>query len=366
MLTSMILVAVLVLAFSNGANDNFKGVATLYGSGTTDYLRAVVWGTATTLAGSLLALALASRLVTTFSGKGLVPDTVATEPGFVVAVVLGAAATVIIASRIGAPVSTTHALVGGLVGAGLARAPHDLAWGRLAAMALVPLVTSPLLAAGITAPLYAVLRAARRRAGIVKESCLCVEARWVPVRLARAIDGATAAMSAMPVPEVKSCRERYVGRVAGVDAQRVLDGLHYLSGGAMGFAGGLNDTPKIAAMLVAGRVLSPAWGISATAGVMALGGLLYARRVGETMSRGISAMNDGQGFTASLVTAALVLAASFAGLPVSTTHVSVGTLVGLGAVTRQLHGRRVLQVLLAWVVTLPMAAVLAAVIAGFA
>ena len=51
----LLALAVLFLAYSNGANDNFKGVATLYGSGACGYRTALVWATATTLAGSLLA-----------------------------------------------------------------------------------------------------------------------------------------------------------------------------------------------------------------------------------------------------------------------------------------------------------------------
>src|SRR6185436_11385527 len=65
--------AVVFLAYTNGANDNFKGVATLFGSGTAKYRTALAWATVTTLAGSLLALYLAAGLVDAFSGKGLVP-----------------------------------------------------------------------------------------------------------------------------------------------------------------------------------------------------------------------------------------------------------------------------------------------------
>jgi len=70
----LVTVAVLFLAYSNGANDNFKGVATLFGSGTATYPAALAWATLTTLAGSLLALVLAGGLVESFKGKGLVPD----------------------------------------------------------------------------------------------------------------------------------------------------------------------------------------------------------------------------------------------------------------------------------------------------
>jgi len=76
------------------------------------------------------------------------------------------------------------------------------------------------------------------------------------------------------------------------------------------------------------------------------------------MSHRITGMNPGQGFAANLSTAALVTTASFYGLPVSTTHVSVGSLLGMGIVTRQTKWKPVLGVLASWVVTLPCAALL--------
>src|SRR5947209_15122155 len=126
MTLAIIVLAVLALAYANGANDNFKGVATLFGSGTCTYRTALVWATVTTLAGSLLALVLAHGLVDTFKGKGLVPDAVIAQPAFLLAVALGAALTVLLATLTGLPVSTTHALTGGLVGAGLVAAAGDV------------------------------------------------------------------------------------------------------------------------------------------------------------------------------------------------------------------------------------------------
>jgi PiT family inorganic phosphate transporter len=75
-------------------------------------------------------------------------------------------------------------------------------------------------------------------------------------------------------------------------------------------------------------------------------------------------MNHGQGFSANLVTATLVLLASRLGLPVSTTHVSCGGLFGIGAVTGQARWKVIATVLLAWVVTLPVATVLGALAAA--
>src|SRR5689334_11318526 len=105
---SMALVlAVLFLAYSNGANDTFKGVATLFGSGTSDYRKALWWAVATTLAGALLGLILAPDLVQRFQGKGLVPEPVTVQPAFLLSVSLGAALTIMAATMLGLPVATT-------------------------------------------------------------------------------------------------------------------------------------------------------------------------------------------------------------------------------------------------------------------
>jgi phosphate/sulfate permease len=107
-------VGALWLAYCNGANDNFKGVATLYGSETTSYRDALRWASLATLAGGVVAVFVSSKLIMTFSGKGLVPDTLAGSPAFATAVGLGATLTIFLATRIGMPTSTTHALIGGL------------------------------------------------------------------------------------------------------------------------------------------------------------------------------------------------------------------------------------------------------------
>lgn len=105
------------LVFSKGANDNFKGVTTLFGSKTTGYEGAITWATVTTLAGSVAAIFLASGLFSNFSGKGLVPDVLIQATEFVFSIALGAAITVYFATKIGMPVSTTHSLAGGLLNA---------------------------------------------------------------------------------------------------------------------------------------------------------------------------------------------------------------------------------------------------------
>jgi PiT family inorganic phosphate transporter len=104
-------------------------------------------------------------------------------------------------------------------------------------------------------------------------------------------------------------------------------------------------------------------GLPLVALAIAAGGLLAARRVARTLSFGITPLDPGHGFTANLVTAALVIAASPLGLPVSTTHVSCGALFGLGAARGQARWRTIAQIALAWLATLPLSALLAILIA---
>ena len=357
--------AVLFLAYSNGANDNFKGVATLFGSRTTNYRRALWWATGTTLAGSCAAVLLSGSLVKAFSGKGLVPDVLTHDPSFLLAVGLGAALTVMLATVTGWPISTTHALTGALVGIGVT-AVGTVNVAKLGQGFFLPLAVSPLLGFAMTSVLYPALRFLRLRLRVERQMCLCVDGGLVqPVQ--RQSDGTAVIQSTgvtLSLGQLQQCAERYHGRLIGIDAQWILDRLHVLSAGAVSFARGLNDTPKIVALLIAAAALRVplSTAMLAIGLAMAIGGLLNARRVAMTMSQRITTMNHGQGFTANLVTAFLVLVASRWGLPVSTTHVSCGSLFGLGAVTRQGQWKTMQSILLSWVCTLPVAALFAAVI----
>ena len=353
----------LLLAFANGANDNLKGVATLIGSGTAAYRRALVFATAATLAGSVLALVLAQELLVRFSGRGLVPPEIVADPIFVGSVAFGAGATVLLATRLGMPTSTTHALVGALLGAGLA-AGGAVRWGVLAGSFVVPLLFSPLVAVFGTMALYPLLHRVRRRLGVTSYTCLCVGSETVEVVPETLPTGALAlerrrVLSARLATAV-DCRLRYGGGVLGLRAAPVLDALHYVSAGAVCFARGVNDTPKIAALLLLAPALGARAAVLLTGVVIALGGLLAARRVTRTMSHGITPMNAGQGFTTNVVTAGLVLVASPLGLPVSTTHVSNGALFGLGLVTRAARAATIGRILATWILTVPAAALLAA------
>ncbi|HTP42114.1 MAG TPA: inorganic phosphate transporter [Nitrospiria bacterium] len=370
MSTSMlfILLAVFWLAYANGANDNFKGVATLFGSGTSNYRHALWWATGTTFLGSLTALALGTMLINTFSGKGLVPEATIANPAFLIAVAIGAAVTVLLATHFGFPISTTHGLLGALLGAGLAvHGSGGINLTGLKSMFLLPLVTSPLLALGFAIIIYPVAHRLRLTMAITQETCVCIgeEVQVIAIETFRGQATATAVELApsLAVGTERECFQRYAGILAGVNVQTALDRLHYLSAGAVSFARGLNDTPKIAALMITAQALKLPSGLILTAVAIAVGGLISARRVAETMSHRITLMTHGQGLTANLITLALVIFASKLGVPVSTTHVSCGALFGIGAVNGQANWRMIGTILLAWVTTLPIAAMLAAIVA---
>src|SRR5687767_13677614 len=106
MITALLLFAVGFLAYANGANDNFKGVASLFGSRTLSYRASLALATATTAAGSVCSFFLATALLATFSGTSLVPAHIVESPSFVTAVAGGAGCTVMLTTLVGAPIST--------------------------------------------------------------------------------------------------------------------------------------------------------------------------------------------------------------------------------------------------------------------
>src|SRR5262249_20225543 len=156
-----------------------------------------------TVAGCIASAFLAQALVVAFSGKGLVPDSVAASPGFLVSVACGAAATVMLATVLGFPISTTHALTGALVGAGVATAGSALNLSVLGGTFFLPLLVSPVLAILLTMPLYKLAHMAQGWLGISKETCVCVgPGQFAPVS-GLAFDAGTGTYI-MPQPDDRS------------------------------------------------------------------------------------------------------------------------------------------------------------------
>jgi PiT family inorganic phosphate transporter len=367
MTLGLLFLATCFLAYSNGANDNFKGVASLFGSRTCSYRTAISWATVTTFAGSISSIFLAQTLLTKFSGKGIVPDRFVGSEYFLLAVALGAGFTVIIATLSGFPISTTHALTGAIVGCGLVAVGSEINLATLGKGFVLPLLLSPVLAIVVAGILYIVFHALRVAIGTTKEWCICVgtEERIVAMPQSSsvfAMRGPAGGTITLTVDEQQNCRERYSGSFLGIGSQQIIDAAHFLSAGTVSFARGLNDTPKIVALLLLWKTLDIRWGFAAVALMMAVGGLLNARRVAETMSKKITMMNHGQGFTANLTTSILVVLASLFGLPVSTTHVSVGSLFGIGLTTGKANLPMVSAIVLSWLITLPCAAILGGIV----
>lgn len=362
-MTAAILVLALGLAAANGANDVPKTVATLAGAGLTRYRTAILWGTVTTFVGSLVSLTFAAELTKLFS-KGIVTAT--PTPEFTLAVLVGTLAWVAFATVVRLPVSTTQALVGALVGAGLLLGSDAVSWRALPEKVLLP----TFLAVGVAYGISLLLNLIRFRV----PECVCVGVDAPGVATPAVDPSGVAAFSPAPatphvhleVGTVEECR------VHGKHGKRVdvtVNGLHWLSSGAASAARGLNDTPKIVA--VGAFALVPA-GMSSravllcVAGAMAIGAILFGTRVARRLGEDVVHMDHVEGFKANLTTAALVGMAANRGLPLSTTQVSSGAIAGAaGAHPSRLNRRTLLEFALAWTVTPATAALVAAAVFAF-
>ncbi|MCW5778511.1 MAG: inorganic phosphate transporter [Nitrospira sp.] len=359
-------VLLLALAFANGANDVSKAIATLVGSGVTGYRTAILWGTVWTVLGAVLSGVIATAMVKTFS-QGLLAPGVSASLNLVVAVLVGAMLWVLVASRTGLPVSTTHALTGAIVGAGLlAFGREGLLWEGIGKKIVLPLILSPLLALALSLVLHPLTR---RLAARWEGTCLCV---MPTARALVMIDGQGATRTLFqtttlgrPVMAVPAQCDR-----AGLNGLTVgLDSIHWCSSGLASLARGTNDAPKIAAMLLLGSAIA-SWpsvaahsaAIIGVAVAMGVGSYLGGLRVTKVLAEKVTQMNHSEGLSANLTTSSLVFVSALMGLPVSTTHVSSSAIIGIGLLkgVSAVRWTTVRDMVLAWVVTLPAAAFLSA------
>ena len=354
MLASTLVAVTLALAFANGANDVSKGIATLVGSGVSNYRRAVIWGSICTVAGAVAAGFLTQALVSTFNGKGLLSES-RTSHAFLLAVACGAAGWLIVATRTGLPVSTTHSLVGALVGTALVAAgTGGIAWKAVATKVALPLLFSPAIALLLMLALLPLLQPLLAR---FTRYCVCVEATERTLVTPEGVTLRRSMPSVQAAP--KGACTTSVVRFGAVDT------LHWISSGAASFFRGVNDAPKVLAIGAAAGTVVGLTGIglyALVAGAMGFGSLVAGIRVTRTLAERVTPIEPENGLAANVVTALLVAVASRFALPVSTTHVSSGAIVGVG-VSRgrgDLRWKTVGEMLLAWVVTLPASAVLAA------
>jgi PiT family inorganic phosphate transporter len=358
---------VFALAYANGTNDVSKAIATLVGSGVTHYQAAIIWGTIWTTLGAGVSAFVASAMIKTFS-QGLIQTGTIVQPVVGLAVLTGAMAWILFASRTGLPVSTTHALTGAIVGTGLiAFAEETLIWPAIAKKIALPLLLSPFLALTVALLIHPLVRLLAAR---WEGTCVCV----MPAsRALVAIDarGATRTLFqttsfGRPVMAVPSECDR-----AGLQGLVVgLDTIHWISSGLASFARGTNDAPKIVAILLLGNTTATWSSISsqlaAFGGVaiaMGLGSYFGGLRVTKVLAEKVTKMNHAEGLSANLVTSSLVLVSGFLGLPVSTTHLSSSAIIGIGLLKgwNSVRWTTVRDMAMAWVVTLPASALLACI-----
>ena len=398
------------LALSIGANDVANALGPAVGGGAVSMRTGLIAVALAEIAGALTA---GARVSETLSTDILRPDLGADGAAATVmlAATLAAGFWIWLATWAGAPVSTTHAIVGGIAGAGVARlgldAPH---WAGVARIAL-GWVASPLIAAVIGAALLAFLRARIHHA----PDRIAAAMRWLPrVVGAGAAVLATYALTLWGAPEmplslalvalagvaawaVTRARMRSQ-RMSGLrprEATERMFGPSLIAAALLiGFGHGANDVGNVVAPLAtiaraadvgAALPAAPLWLATGALG-FALGAALYGRRLVRMVGSRITRLNPARALCVSLATALVLLGATWLGLPVSTTHVAVGGVFGVGFYREwderrtqrsqrpalppeELHRRRlvrrtaVLRTLAAWAVTVPITGSLAAAIA---
>lgn len=305
-----------LLAFANGANDISKSIATLVGSGESDYERAVVLTSVAVAAGAVMASAWAVKMTLLFTKGMLLPQTQINQL-FALSVLAGAIGWVLLATRLGLPVSTTHAIVGSVIlTAVYAFGFSSVFWGGVTKKVLLPLLLSPVLAFGLALAIFRGLF-------------------WL-------------------------CRQKYCLNCHWA---------HWMSAMSSGFARGLNDTPKIAALglvfyLLADPTVSvtPRWFFLVLAFANGLGGIVMGLRVTDTLAHKVTRMDHLEGFAANLATAVLTIGTAVHGFPVSTTHVSSSAIMGMGLKkgTAAVNWKIAREIVAAWVITLPAAGIISA------
>jgi PiT family inorganic phosphate transporter len=345
-----------LLSFANGGNDVSKAVATLAGARVASIRKAVLWGTVWTAAGAFSGLYLGGAII-----KNITENIYIQTPEFYLPLALAVAIAptlwVLLATWRGWPVSTTHAIVGGLIGSGVAAfGMSGIAWSAVLPKIVLPLLVSPIIAIALAYILYPALKKAARVIGYTK-ICLMPVPKFAFVRT-----GCAPAVEDCVVCDTGSIEARITPGVS-----ITADHLHWLTSGMLSFSRGLNDTPKLIAVILPFIVMSgssmqsQAFFLSAVA--MAAGGLIAGRKVTEVLGFKVTQLSHDQGFAANAVAAFLVIGASKFGMPVSTTHVSASAIMGIGlADNKGLNLNTVKSMLLAWVVTVPASATFGAII----
>ncbi|MFN3275846.1 MAG: inorganic phosphate transporter [Paracoccus sp. (in: a-proteobacteria)] len=396
------------LGLAIGSNDVANSLGPAVGAGAIGLLPGLALVALAEVAGAVLAGGAVSQRL-----AGGIVDTAQLASGGVGALVMlsaliGAASWITLASGIGLPVSTSHSIVGGIAGAGAAALGlSGVAWGTVGMIAsawVVAPVLAGCLAGGLVIFLrHKIMEREDRGAGarlwlppLVAVMC-ALFAAYVMVLLGRPggpVGGVVVVALAAGGLGWASTRigvDRERARHDKPSAKRLLRPALVVSVVIMGFAHGANDVGNVAGPLSViigtadaggGYGAVPMAALLAAGMTIALGTLLFGGRVVVMVGGGITRLNAGRAFCVTLATAMVVIAASGSGLPVSTTHVAVGGVFGVGfarewqdrrrararaALPEEEQSRRrlirrshVATITAAWAVTLPVTAALGA------
>jgi PiT family inorganic phosphate transporter len=316
----LIVLIVLSLGFdyTNGFHDAANAIAVAVSTRALTPRVALLLAAVMNLLGALISTSVAATV-----GKGVI-DQPEGNGGLVLvfSAVCGAIVWNLVTWRAGLPSSSSHALIGGLVGAALA-AGTSVKWTGIVEKVILPMVLSPLI-------------------GFALGFLVMLALLW-------------------------TLRRRNPGRV-----NRVFHYGQIAAAAAMSLGHGLQDAQKTMgvitlALLVTHHIDSfhvPFWVILAAAGAISLGTMSGGWRIMRTLGRRVIKLDNAGGFAAQSVASAVLFVSSHFGLPVSTTHVATSSIMGVGA-TRRLSAVRwgvAGNIATAWVLTLPAAAAVAALV----
>lgn len=323
-----VIVTALLFDFINGFHDAANAIATVVSTGVLPIRTAVLLAGLFNFVGAITGTAVANTIASGFA------DATDVTQGVVLAALFGAIVWNLITWWRGLPSSSSHALIGGLLGAVVGHAGATaFNWSALVNKVLVPLVASPLL-------------------GFFFAFFFMVALVWV-VRRMRA---PTVHRGSRRLQLVSACGMAFSH--GSNDAQKAM-GIITLALMAFVAAGHHDGVPAWMLPQEDGHV--PTWVVVACALAIGLGTMAGGKRIIKTMGSKIIKITPLQGFAAETGGALTILAASRLGVPVSTTHVISACIMGVGASKRVSAVRWGVagNILAAWVLTIPMAAVFA-------
>jgi PiT family inorganic phosphate transporter len=313
----LVVVLALLFDFSNGWHDSANAIATVVSTRVISPFVAVMMAGVLNIAGAFMSTAVAKMV-----GSGIVDPAVVTQQ-MVASALAGAIIWNLFTLLLGLPTSSSHALIGGLVGAGVTH-------GGWAVVKLSGLRS--VLEAMVLSPFF----------GFAMGLILMVAISWIFFRVPRSV------------------------------ASRLFSRLQLVSASFMAFSHGANDAQKAMgiitlALLASGQISSaevPTWVIGSCALAMGMGTAVGGWKIVRTLGMRIVKLEPVHGFAAETAAAAVLLVTAHIGLPVSTTHTITSSVMGVGAVKRLSAVRWGItaRIFYAWVFTLPGAAILSTVI----